>query len=95
MQWCATEMLLDVHSVQAALQGCTQSRIVMLTADAALTHCRVALLFAAWRATAARQAAVRWAAQQVALQTTVGRVQRVMMMWRWWAARQRYLRQVG
>lgn len=58
--------------------------------------CRlVAIRFRAWRAAAARQAHLRWAARHLAAATTLGRLHRCVMMWRWWAARQRYLHQAS
>lgn len=58
--------------------------------------CRlVAVRFQAWRAAAARQAHLRRTVHQLVAATTLGRLQRCMTMWRWWAARQRYMRQVS
>lgn len=54
----------------------------------------MALLFSAWRAAAERQAALRHAARELAARTSTGRLRRLIYLWRWYAARQRYLRQV-
>lgn len=60
-----------------------------------MTGWLLALRFRAWRVAAARQARLCQVVQQLAVQTTQGRLARIVMLWRWWAARRRFLRQVS